>query len=194
MECGIGDARSAGFAHDGFPHPTTACPAPLVGWGTCVPRMVEGPLPRAAPRLRRLAAQPQAIDQRLVAVRSCSPQVLEKPAPLAHQPKQPATRVMVLPVDLEMLREPVDAIRQQRHLDFRRARVGLVASVGVVGGLGGGLRQVFLIGIGRLDRPVGSRVEHASRRNRREPRRANARPQSDRASGRPQTTRRLAAP
>src|SRR5262245_16457659 len=78
----------------------------------------------AAAAVARSAAQPQALDQRLVAIGAGPPYVVEQPPALTHQPQQAAAGVVVLLVLLEVLREIVDPLGQQRDLDLRRAGVG----------------------------------------------------------------------
>jgi hypothetical protein len=56
-------------------------------------------------------------------------QVLKEPAPAADELEQPAPRVVVLGVRAEMLRQLVDAPRQQCDLDLRRAGVGVASAV-----------------------------------------------------------------
>ena len=81
----------------------------------------------------RLAAQPQALDQRPVSIGFRSPHVLEESPPPAHEFEQTPAGMMVLAVQLEMLGETIDALRQKRHLNIRRTRVGHVDSEGLHG-------------------------------------------------------------
>src|SRR5690606_6174899 len=78
------------------------------------------PLPR-----RRLTAQTELLDQCAVTRDVRLLQVLEQPTALADQQQQPTTAVVVLLVRLQVLREVVDAVREQRDLDLGRARVAL---------------------------------------------------------------------
>src|SRR5687767_12510906 len=71
-----------------------------------------------------LLAQAEALDHAAVLVRVRALQVIEQLAALADQLEQPATRVEILDVSLEVLGEPVDALGEKRHLDFRRAGIG----------------------------------------------------------------------
>src|SRR5919108_3047714 len=72
---------------------------------------------------KRLFAQAQPLDQVAVLVRVLALQVIEQLAPLAHQLEQPAARVEVLDVGLEMLGEAVDALGEERDLHLGRAGV-----------------------------------------------------------------------
>ena len=71
----------------------------------------------------RLLAQPELFDQRSIAVGIARLEVIEKLAPARHHPQQPAARVVILDVRLEVVIEPVDAGGQQRDLDFGRSGV-----------------------------------------------------------------------
>src|SRR5690348_10422374 len=72
---------------------------------------------------RRLFAQAEPLDQAAVLVRVLVPQVVEQLASLAYELQQPASRVEVLHVGLEVLGEAVDALGKERHLHFGRAGV-----------------------------------------------------------------------
>lgn len=140
MECGIGDARSRveAFAHDGLPHPTTARSASPGVVGAL--RFSEHPIATEPLSMSRsvcaaLAAQTQTLDERLVLLGFCPPEIGEESAPLAHELEQAATRVVILLVGAEVLGESVDALGQQGHLDLRRSSVGLVNPVCLDGGL-----------------------------------------------------------
>ena len=87
----------------------------------------------SGPTLLRLTAQPQALDQRLVSFGFCSPNVLEEPPTPAHEYEQPSSGVMVLAVQLEVLGETVDALREQRDLHVRGTGVRRVRSKGLRG-------------------------------------------------------------
>src|SRR5262245_30816718 len=56
-------------------------------------------------------------------------QIVEKLAPLADEHEQAASRVMILLVNLEMIRQRIDALTQKRNLDFGRTRVGFVQAM-----------------------------------------------------------------
>src|SRR5688572_15699191 len=70
-----------------------------------------------------LLAQPETIDQPTVFVDVRPLEVIEELAPAAHHPQQPAPRMMILDVRLEMLGKVRDARRQQRDLDLGRSRI-----------------------------------------------------------------------
>ena len=72
---------------------------------------------------------PSLLDQLRVAIGVLALQVVEQPAPLADELQQPAPGVMVLDVRLEVLRQVVDALAEERDLDFRGAGVGVVRAV-----------------------------------------------------------------
>ena len=71
-----------------------------------------------------LLSQSQAADEIVVPVDVAPLQVIEQAATLAHQLEQPPTRVIVFLVRLEVVRQFVNPLRQQRDLHFRRTRVG----------------------------------------------------------------------
>src|SRR4051794_7632909 len=56
-------------------------------------------------------------------------EVVEQPPTATDEHQQPTARVMVLLVDLQVLREVVDPLGEDRHLDLGRAGVGLVEAV-----------------------------------------------------------------
>src|SRR5699024_1653923 len=75
------------------------------------------------------ATQSERGDQRAVALDVDLAQVFQQPAALADQQQQASPGVVVLLVVLEMLGEPLDALREQRDLNFRGAGVALVRGV-----------------------------------------------------------------
>ena len=80
----------------------------------------------------------QSLDERLVPFGAVSPQIIEQSPPLTHQFEQPTARVVVFFVHLEVFREAVDSLGDERNLDLGRARVRLVDAVGLDSfGLGG---------------------------------------------------------
>src|SRR5687767_5904326 len=83
------------------------------------------------PLLPLLAAQAELLDQGLVAIGAHAPQIIEQPAALAHQLEQAAAGMVVLLVRLEVERELVDPLRQQRDLHLGGAGVGAVGAVGL---------------------------------------------------------------
>src|SRR5687767_13569259 len=72
------------------------------------------------------AADTQLFDDRAIPFRVLLLQIFEQAATLADQHEQPASRVMVLRVSLEVLGEVGDALGEQRDLNLGRARVALV--------------------------------------------------------------------
>ena len=74
-------------------------------------------------QVRWLAAEAQALDDFLVFLRLGGLQVVEELAALVDQLHEPATRGVVALVRGEVVAEAVDALGQQRDLDFGRAGV-----------------------------------------------------------------------
>ena len=68
------------------------------------------------PGENQLSTQSQLVDQGLVATLIVASKVVEQAPSLAHEHKQPAARVMVLYVDLEMVSELCDALAKERDL------------------------------------------------------------------------------
>jgi hypothetical protein len=66
-----------------------------------------------------LLADPEAADQLRVAVRVLPLQVIEQAAALSDQLEQPAPRMVVLRVGLEVFRQIVDSLAEERDLNFR---------------------------------------------------------------------------
>ena len=75
---------------------------------------------------RRLAADTQLLDQRLVPLRAAAFQVIQKATPPGDHEQEATTRVMVFLVDLEMFRQLHDPVAEERHLHFWRPGVTLV--------------------------------------------------------------------
>ena len=71
-----------------------------------------------------LLADAQAADQFRVALRVLALQVIEQAPALTDQLQQAAARVMILRVGLEVFGEVVDALAEERHLNFGGAGVG----------------------------------------------------------------------
>src|SRR5574340_1344771 len=89
-----------------------------------------GPWTPAAGRVRRILAAPQLADQVRVASRILALEVVEETTTLADQFQQAATRVMILRVHLEVLRQVIDPLAQERDLNFRRPGVAVVSCIG----------------------------------------------------------------
>src|SRR5512134_2601443 len=74
-------------------------------------------------RRRPLLAQAELLDERAVLLVVAALEVVQQAAALAHHPEQPAARMEILDVRLEMIGEHVDALREERDLDFGRTGV-----------------------------------------------------------------------
>src|SRR5919108_5787744 len=99
--------------------------SPIMKTAACC-RMKERtrpPLRASKARAKFSAADVQPLDQRLVAPLVLAPEIIQELATLGDELEQPASRVVVLDVALEMLGEIGDALRQDRHLYLRRARI-----------------------------------------------------------------------
>src|SRR5690242_20245699 len=68
-------------------------------------------------------AQTQTLDELLVFLRLSIFEVVEMLASLVHELDEPAPRGMVAFVRIEVLGQPVDALREKRDLHFGRAGV-----------------------------------------------------------------------
>ena len=84
---------------------------------------------RSVRRRDELLPEAETLDQLVVAVGILAPEVLEQPAPPPDHLEQAAARVVVLRVRLEVLGQVGDAGRQQRDLDLRGSRVGVVGPI-----------------------------------------------------------------
>jgi len=92
-----------------------------------------------APRMRGrrgittcgLPPDAELLDQSAVAGNVARMEVVEQPAPLAYQAQQSDARMMVLLVRTQMLGQLLDATREQRNLNFRRAAIVRSARVGL---------------------------------------------------------------
>jgi hypothetical protein len=71
----------------------------------------------------RLAADLEALDERLVTLIVDALQVVEKRTALAHHRQKPTAGMVILLVGLEVVGEVVDAFREDRNLDFGRTGV-----------------------------------------------------------------------
>jgi hypothetical protein len=76
-----------------------------------------------------LLAQTKAFDNLAIPIRVTTVEVIQKSAPLVDHHDQPASRSMVLQVQLQMRRQIVDAVAQQCNLDFRRAGILHILSI-----------------------------------------------------------------
>src|SRR4051812_35847861 len=76
--------------------------------------------------IRLSAAQAEAGDQRPITLYVVVADVVEQPATTANEHQESPSTVVVLLVDLQVVGELVDPLREQRHLHFRRPGVGVV--------------------------------------------------------------------
>src|SRR5687768_2329689 len=77
----------------------------------------------------QLLTDAETADKLGVAVRVLAFEVIEQSPSLANQLQKAAARVVVLCVNLEMLGEIVDALAEERDLNFRGSRVAVVCAV-----------------------------------------------------------------
>ena len=77
----------------------------------------------AALRKSRLLAKLQFLGDRRIAAHIGAVQVIQQAAALPYHHQQSPARAVVLDVLLQMFRQMVDALRQQRDLHIRRTRV-----------------------------------------------------------------------
>ena len=99
----------------------------------------------------RLSTQSQLVDQGLVATLIVASKVVEQAPPLAHEHEQPATRVVVLDVDLEMVGELSHALTEECDLHFARPGIpglALVLANDLVPAFG--VQQVSTFKLGRV--------------------------------------------
>ena len=78
---------------------------------------------RDLPRANCLSANTQPFDQLLVTPIVRAPKIIENLAPLRHELEQPAPRMVVLDMCLEVIRQAVDPLRKQRNLYFGRTGI-----------------------------------------------------------------------
>src|SRR5579884_2336069 len=111
---------------------------------------LAGALPQLPPLTDgwELAAQAELLDEGAVALEVVLLQVVQEAAAAADELEQPTARVMVVPVDAQVLRQLVDPPCEQRDLHLRRAGVGRPAAVLrddlLLGFLGQGHARSFL--------------------------------------------------
>src|SRR4051812_37124554 len=103
--------------------PVVSCrtPPPL---GPGIRRLAAGSA--ALSWIRVSAAQGGAGGQRPITLHVVVADVVEQPATTADEHQESPPTVVVLLVDLQVVGELVDALRQQRHLHLRRPGVGVV--------------------------------------------------------------------
>jgi hypothetical protein len=71
----------------------------------------------------------QSFDHSTIAGVANATQIVEQTSTSTHQEEKPAPGLMIFLVELKMLRQVRDPIRQHRDLDFRRARIRLMLPV-----------------------------------------------------------------
>ena len=84
---------------------------------------------RRPSHLSSVSADSETLDQRTVALDIDPTQVAEHVAAAADEDHETTTRVVVVLVELEVLRQVADATSQNRNLDLGRTRVALVGCV-----------------------------------------------------------------
>jgi hypothetical protein len=89
-----------------------------------------------------LPSEPQPFDQALVSAEVAPPQIVEQTTTLANELEQPPAGMVIFDVSLEVLGEMADPCTQQRHLNFRRTRIGRVKLVLTNDVLGAPLRRL----------------------------------------------------
>jgi hypothetical protein len=77
-------------------------------------------------QLEPLLPDAQPLNQASISLVIVLPEIIEKPSPLSYQLEETTAGVVILHVDLEVLREVIDTLTQQRYLNFGRARVRLM--------------------------------------------------------------------
>src|SRR5262249_28446164 len=94
----------------------------------------SGPPEPFRPRTDQLRVSPpsttdaELFDDDSIPLRSPGPEVFKEPTPLADKHQEPAARMMVLHVLLEMIGQAVDALGQERDLHLGRACIALVGA------------------------------------------------------------------
>src|SRR5262245_6945009 len=92
----------------------------------------RGPPESSRPRTDPCSVRPpspadsELLDDPAIPLGVLPAQVLEETAPFTDQHQQPPARVMVLRVQLEVLREAIDALGQERDLHLRGASVTIM--------------------------------------------------------------------
>src|SRR5512145_1457910 len=97
-----------------------------------VTRPARGPPESSRPRTDPCSVSPPSpadsefLDDSAISLRVLVAQILQQAPSLADQHEQPPPRVMVLRVLLEVLREAVDALGEERDLDLRGPGITVV--------------------------------------------------------------------
>src|SRR2546428_1206840 len=91
----------------------------------------EGPAgrPPSDRPARLLAPDPQSRDHGLVSLLIIPAEIIQQTPPPAHHHQQPASRMVVLRVTPDMLRQVGDPVGQDRDLPFASARVRIASLV-----------------------------------------------------------------
>src|SRR5262245_42055616 len=84
---------------------------------------------RTPPLIFQLFSQAKTVDQVVITIDVTTFQIIKKTAALADQLQQSAARMIILLVSLEMISQFINALGQQRDLNFRRAGIGAVRLV-----------------------------------------------------------------
>ena len=79
-------------------------------------------------QLGPLLPDAQPFDQTSISLVIGLLEIIEEPPPLPYQHEKPPAGVVILDMDLEMLREVIDALTEQGDLNLRGARIGLMES------------------------------------------------------------------
>jgi len=77
----------------------------------------------------RSPAQAQPPDELAIAIHIVLAKIGQEPTPTPNELEQTTSRVVISPVDTKMLREVIDACRQQGYLYLRRSRIALMQPI-----------------------------------------------------------------
>src|SRR5512135_1242757 len=112
-------------------HPSLSWRRRPCAWERCPPDAI-GPRRRAGvPMAARLAAESEPCDDGPVPRVVLLDQVGEKASPMAHELEEAAARMVVLGERLQVLRQVLDPLRQERDLDL--GGPGIALDPGVLG-------------------------------------------------------------
>src|SRR4029450_2853384 len=70
----------------------------------------------------------ELVDDDAIPFRCSGPKVFQEPTPLADEHQEPAARMGVFDMLLEMIGQAVNALGQERDLHLRRTRIALVGA------------------------------------------------------------------
>lgn len=102
----------------------------LTGWFTR--RRMDADATRAGkcrPHASVLPTESELRNECPVPLDVVAPEVIQQPTTTTHEHQQATTAVMVLLVELQMLRQVVDAPREERNLHLRRTGIGSVEAM-----------------------------------------------------------------